>query len=379
MLVVSLEGKVKSRAKLLDLEEQGADVGLPQSQSFQSFPINAQPMFAARAPAVLPKDEVVLSRNRNKMQQQHQQHDDYDRIESLVQELDRAQSPLEDEINQQMISRDKKSKADAAAETAPLASHRRKNFFDKDNSASGSVKTCPSQMNVQASTILDSKTSIQKGAKFLRVEYIELQSAKKGLNFVQDECKRLCCEDSVCDTSLLAMKLNNNDNRYRCYLYECQDLCSMVPHKDYYVFMVKDAEQSQIPAVEKPSSAVGQGSNDITTGHDHGDAHNFDMSVDTFQNSLVSPEPSPNYSDKLKLSDEDRAYFFDKSLASKSSIAMAVIILILGICLVIAFFLYLVVNTKFIAKRIKWIGGGKKLGKNNLDVEADYLINGMYL
>ena len=102
------------------------------------------------------------------------------------------------------------------------------------------------------------------------------------------------------------------------------------------------------------------------------------MGVDTFQNSLPSPQPPSSnfFSDKIKLSEEDRAYFFDKSLASKSSIAMAVVILILGICLVIAFFLYLVVNTKFIAKRIKWIG--KKQGKS-LDVEADYLINGMYL
>ena len=103
------------------------------------------------------------------------------------------------------------------------------------------------------------------------------------------------------------------------------------------------------------------------------------MSVDTFQNSPASKSPPASVSAVeagLRLSDEDRAYFFDKALASKTSIAMAVLILVLGIGLVIAFFVYLFVNTKFVTRRIKWLA--KKQGKN-LDVEADYLINGMYL
>lgn len=224
-LVSPVQGKVKSRGNLADYESGS---GLPQQVAGGqfSFPINAQPMFAAQDGVFRAKDEVILSRNRNK----NKMADD-DKLEQLVQALDRAQSPLEDEINSQIIltNRDKKSKDTSKdeSETSPLANHRRKNFFVKDNTAD-SAKTCPSQMIVQASTILDSKTSIQKGAKFLRVEYIELQSAKKGLNFVQEECKRLCCEDSACDTSLLAMKLNEVSSTFDGQVQSVAEACELI-------------------------------------------------------------------------------------------------------------------------------------------------------
>lgn len=81
---------------------------------------------------------------------------------------------------------------------------------------------------------------------------------------------------------------------------------------------------------------------------------------------------------------DDKIYFSEKENAftPTSSIVTAIILLILGISLVIALFTYLIMSTKYVSKRVKWV---KKFNMKhkNVDVdptlEADYLINGMYL
>jgi hypothetical protein len=57
---------------------------------------------------------------------------------------------------------------------------------------------------------------------------------------------------------------------------------------------------------------------------------------------------------------------------------MAIIILILGVSMMIGFFGYLVLNTRYVTKKFKWFNQVKKQNKN-VDVDGDYLINGMYL
>ena len=75
---------------------------------------------------------------------------------------------------------------------------------------------------------------------------------------------------------------------------------------------------------------------------------------------------------------QDRIYFEESSSRTSSgNIAFAVIILILGISFVIAFFAFLVGSTRFVTKRIKQIKINRK--DKNVDIDGDYLINGMYL
>ncbi len=57
---------------------------------------------------------------------------------------------------------------------------------------------------------------------------------------------------------------------------------------------------------------------------------------------------------------------------------MAIIILILGISMMIGCFGYLVLSTRYVTKRFKWLKQIKQQNQN-VDVDGDYLINGMYL
>ena len=79
-------------------------------------------------------------------------------------------------------------------------------------------------------------------------------------------------------------------------------------------------------------------------------------------------------------SPEDSVYFEDKEKALKDSsdATTAIVLLVIGVSLVVALFAYLILSTKYVAKRIDWIKKFKEK-KKNVDVEADYLINGMYL
>ncbi len=75
---------------------------------------------------------------------------------------------------------------------------------------------------------------------------------------------------------------------------------------------------------------------------------------------------------------DNRIYFTDKSLTKDSSgnITLAVFLLVLGISMVIMLFVYLILNTKYINRRL---GRLKAENQKNVDVDGDYLINGMYL
>ena len=90
-----------------------------------------------------------------------------------------------------------------------------------------------------------------------------------------------------------------------------------------------------------------------------------------------------NKSVKLLISNfspEDKQFFTDKQKAlgdSSSGTTLAIVLLVLGVSLVVALFGYLIFSTKYVRKRISWIKKTKE--DKNVDVEADYLINGMYL
>ena len=74
---------------------------------------------------------------------------------------------------------------------------------------------------------------------------------------------------------------------------------------------------------------------------------------------------------------ENKIYFInkEKAVTSSSNVMLAIFLLVLGISIVIMLFSYLILSTKYVNRRLN------KLQKrnNNVDVDADYLINGMYL
>ena len=77
---------------------------------------------------------------------------------------------------------------------------------------------------------------------------------------------------------------------------------------------------------------------------------------------------------------EDKVYFNDKSQSSTSTAntTMAILMLILGISMILSFFVYLFASTKYFSRRFNWLNRFKEKNKN-VDVDGDYLINGMYL
>lgn len=81
-------------------------------------------------------------------------------------------------------------------------------------------------------------------------------------------------------------------------------------------------------------------------------------------------------------SSDNKVYFRDSddNRSPMSGTTMAIVLLILGCALVVSFFTYVLLSTRFFRKKIKWVGN--KLpgsAQKNVDVDGDYLINGMYL
>lgn len=73
----------------------------------------------------------------------------------------------------------------------------------------------------------------------------------------------------------------------------------------------------------------------------------------------------------------------NKIIATKSDNVQAVIILIVGCVLVTSFFVYIALSTKYVSKKLRIMNllgkKGAKSSAQNVDVDGDYLINGLYL
>lgn len=91
------------------------------------------------------------------------------------------------------------------------------------------------------------------------------------------------------------------------------------------------------------------------------------MNSETFMNSISTKKP--DMGNKIR--------FVDKEPVDSYSPALPIVLLILGIGIVSSFFVYLLLNTKYVSRRMKWFV--KNSDKQSVDVDGDYLINGMYL
>jgi hypothetical protein len=91
-----------------------------------------------------------------------------------------------------------------------------------------------------------------------------------------------------------------------------------------------------------------------------------------YDSSSATGEKYPNV--RILFEDSEKS-----SLNSNATLTTtAIILLIFGVALILGFFSYLLLSTKFMNKKVKWLSNLKNNSKN-VDVDEDYLINGMYL
>lgn len=118
----------------------------------------------------------------------------------------------------------------------PLLNHRRKSDPNEPN--------CKTHMTLfESNRMIDSKKSINNGAKFLGVEKIN-PSLEFSLKELQDSCVNMCCSNNLCDTAMLS--LTHGQNGYRCYMFQCSQHCLFIKHKDYALLRQKSPEQEQV-------------------------------------------------------------------------------------------------------------------------------------
>jgi hypothetical protein len=141
--------------------------------------------------------------------------------------------------------REKKSRADVGGESSPLLSHGRKSF----ENAAIEETLCASRMVAETNRMIDSKASVDNGAKFLQVEKIKSSAGSKAaasLKELNEACTALCCaNEDGCDTALLSLKLG--DEGYRCYQFKCASHCIFIKHADYVVLAPKSPDQMPNP------------------------------------------------------------------------------------------------------------------------------------
>lgn len=215
---------------------------------------------------------------------------------------------------------------------------------------------------------MDAKESVNNGAELITpIQYITTETASKGLNAMHDACMQLCCDSGTCDTALLSMKVGLDG--YRCYLFKCNQKCFFLKHNDYVVLRMRTSEQLNDPERQETKKTTKVA---LSTKPYKNDNFNSEMMV----GSMARPDNNPDLTSNL--GDKKQIYFTEKSFAvtSSSNIMLAVFLLVLGISLVIMLFCYLILSTKYFNKRISRL---RNNAEKNVDVDGDYLINGMYL
>ncbi len=82
----------------------------------------------------------------------------------------------------------------------------------------------------------------------------------------------------------------------------------------------------------------------------------------------------------LSINPKDKIYFEEYQISGQSSNVLAVVLLLLGLSMFFSFVAFLILSSKYVTKRInfKLLKFGIDENKN-VEVDGDYLINGMYL
>jgi len=83
---------------------------------------------------------------------------------------------------------------------------------------------------------------------------------------------------------------------------------------------------------------------------------------------------------KLSINPEDSIYYEENQISAQSTNVLAVSLLLLGLSIFFSFFVFLILSSKYVKKRIDLKLFKFAVNENkNVEVDGDYLINGMYL
>lgn len=126
-----------------------------------------------------------------------------DLVDNQIEELLNDYLKEDDLKSHQIPPRDKKNRPLKEEENSPIEEHRKKN--GPINSNDLAEPTCSSQFKLEPNLIIDSKGSLNNGAKLVEMVYISKETASVGLNKLQESCMNHCCNSETCDSALLSM------------------------------------------------------------------------------------------------------------------------------------------------------------------------------
>ncbi len=131
--------------------------------------------------------------------------DALDEIIGYLENENKNKKPLR--TNGDYFERRKKNKP-SIDDSKPLMDHRRKNGdLESERRPSNDKDTCTSKYSIETNKMIDSKTSVSKGANLISVEKVQPTSKQFSLSELQSSCMRLCCENELCESALLSLKI----------------------------------------------------------------------------------------------------------------------------------------------------------------------------
>ncbi|CAF1957165.1 unnamed protein product [Rotaria magnacalcarata] len=180
--------------------------------------------------------------------------------------------------------------------------------------------TCVSTYDVR----LEQLVKVKDGAHMIRHFLVDKRTLKPNLN-VQDTCMTGCCEEKTCDLAMLSEKPTNDG--FKCYLFACNGSCPFASHQDYKIMIPKK------------------------------DSAYYTKSIVTSSTIEASTATTP-----FTVVTRTKSHFRELSV---------ILLLVFGILITISSFVLLCC----------YCGKSRKMGRKskNYSVDADYLINGLYL
>jgi len=182
--------------------------------------------------------------------------------------------------------------------------------------------TCLNKYEIRSEELVKIK-ELKNGAHMIRYISLDKRTLSSNLN-IREHCILNCCSEKSCDLAMLSEQPTHDG--YKCYLFACNGNCTLASHNDYTVMIPKK------------------------------DSENYEKSLTTkINDKLTSTTSNINSSNK-------RSFFHETSV---------IIFLLFGIISTIVLFVFLFRHWRSLQKR------GRK--SKNYSVDADYLINGLYL
>lgn len=184
---------------------------------------------------------------------------------------------------------------------------------------------CVDQYEIKSEQIVRVKY-LKDNAKLMRMISIEQPSASSQFS-LKEICIMKCCAENDCDLAMLSEQ--HTRDGYKCYLFSCNGTCPLATHQDYSVMIPKKIAQIYTESLQISSTSTSK----------------------------------TNVAENQNRRNENKSIFRRISILS--------ILLVLSLTSTLGLIIFLVCYCRHHRKR------GRRL--KNYSVDADYLINGLYL